>query len=228
MNSLEQVNKLVFSDPTRKPLICLIGIDGSGKTTHARKIIAQLQTKGYSCKYVWFGAPYLISFEFMILCRTLGLTKTHSLPQKLSYSEHQYYRNKAITQIWPWIRFLDLVVLVSLLVNLPRTRGFAVVCDRFVHDNLVEIMIDIRDCNLHKKMVGKLILRLCPIQSKVFLLDVNEEFAFKRKFDLPNFNYLVKRRQMYKSMAEDLPIHIISADRSFSSVNKELVMKINE
>ena len=73
--------------------------------------------------------------------------------------------------------------------------GLTVICDRFTPDNLVELMADIRDEKLHKKLVGHIMLRLVPHSSEVFFLDVGESYASQRKNDLPNIDYLVLRKQ---------------------------------
>jgi thymidylate kinase len=207
-------------------VICLIGIDGSGKTTHARKIISHLQQSGDKCRYVWFGTPYFLSYPFVVICRVLGLTEIHRLPNKVICSEHQYYRNKPVALIWPWVQFLDLAFFVFLRVYGPLKIGFTVVCDRFTHDSLVELMVDVRDEKLDEKLVGQLMLKLKPESSKVFLLDVNESFAFRRKLDLPNLNYLVQRKRKYYSIANHLHIPIIDAERPLLVVHKEIINRL--
>lgn len=204
-------------------VICLIGIDGSGKTTHARKIISHLQKSGEKCRYVWFGTPYFLSYPFMVICHILGLTETHRLPNEVTCSEHQYYRNKPVALIWPWIQFLDLALFVFLQVYVSLLLEFTVVCDRFVYDILVEIMADINDNKLYHKLIGRLILRLKPRSAVVFLMDVDEITAFRRKCDVPNLRYLTRRRNDFRLIAQHQNIPIINANQPFFLVNKEII-----
>ena len=210
-----------------KRIICLIGMDGTGKTTHAIGIIDYLRKHGYKYRYVWFGSPYFFSFPFMVICRLLGFTKTHHLANGFVFSEHLYFKNKSLSWIWPWVQFIDLMFFVGLRVYWPLKAGFTVVCDRFTPDNLVELMVDIRDEKLHKRLVGQLLLKMKPEGCNIFLLDVNESFAFQRKQDLPNLDYLVQRRRKYRSIASELRIPIINAERSFWVVNNEIIGNIN-
>ncbi len=204
-------------------VICLLGMDGSGKTTHAFQIISRLQKSGEKCRYAWFGTPFFFSYPFMILCRVLDLTKTYYLANGFTCSVHEYYKNKPAAYIWPWIRFIDLFFSVGLRVYVPMKAGFTVVCDRFVPDNLVELMVDVADDRLYKKFVGRLFLHLIPNSSKLLLLDVNESLAFRRKQDLPNIDYLVQRKHKYYLVADELQIPIISAEQSFCTVSGEIV-----
>lgn len=205
------------------PLICLSGIDGSGKTTHAIKIISNLQKSGERCRYVWFGTPYFLSYPFMVICRVLGLTESHRLANRETCSEHQYYRNKAVASVWPWVQLLDLAFLVFFQVYVLLLLEFTVVCDRFVYDALVEIMADVDDHKLYKKLVGRLILGLKPRSAKVSFIDVNEMTAFRRKGDVPNLKFLTRRRNDFRLIAEYQSIPIINANQPFFLVHKEIV-----
>lgn len=208
-------------------MVCLIGIDGSGKTAHAQSILLDLQKSGVKCKYVWFGNAYFLSYPFMAFCRVLSLTDTHRVANEATCSEHQYYKNKAVALLWPWVQVMDLVFFTILRVYLPLWRNFTVVCDRFVQDILVEIMADVDDNQLHKKLVGLPILRLKPRSAMVFLLDVNEAIALRRKHDVPNLRYLTRRRNNYRLISRDLKIPIVRAQGSFGCVHKQLVGMIH-
>jgi thymidylate kinase len=162
----------------------------------------------------------------MVVCRILGLTKTHRLPNDVTCSEHQYYKNKPIALIWPWIQFLDVAIFVVLWVYVPLMVGFTVVCDRFVPDILVELMIDVKDDKLHEKLVGRLILRMKPQSAIVFLLDVNEAIASRRKLDIPNLRYLTCRRNNYRKISHYLGIPSVDAEQPFIRVHQHIIKQI--
>ncbi|MGA3192910.1 MAG: hypothetical protein ABSD73_10435 [Candidatus Bathyarchaeia archaeon] len=204
-------------------LICLSGIDGSGKTTHALEIVSCLQKSGKKCRYVWFGAPYFLSYPFMVICRMLGLTETRYLSNRLIFSEHQYHRNRPVALVWPWIQLMDLALFVFMQVYMSLLFGFAVVCDRFIYDILVEIMVDVDDEELHHKRIGQLILHLKPRSAIVFLIDVDEMTAFERKCDVPDLKYLTRRRNDFRLIAESQNIPILNANQPFFLVHKEII-----
>ena len=204
-------------------VICIIGVDGTGKTAHAVETLNYLQSKGQRCKYVWFGQPYVISYPFMVLCRFLGLTKMHYLQQSQTYVEHQYYRNKPVALIWPWLVLIDLKISASLRVFLLALLGYTVVCDRYIYDILVEIMSDINDYKFYDKVVGRAILRLRPKSTFIVLFDVSDLTAFQRKKDIPNIEYVTRRRRSYHLIAKHLKIPIINADQPFEVVQKQLI-----
>jgi thymidylate kinase len=100
--------------------------------------------------------------------------------------------------------------------------GFTVVCDRFVYDNLVEVMVDINDSKLHEKLVGRLILKLTPKSSLQFFLDADEKTVFLRKQDIPNLRYFTCRRNNYRLISRDLNIVTVDAEGSFECIQKHL------
>lgn len=211
---------------SRPKALCLVGGDGTGKTAHAKKIIVDLQNAGTKCSYVWFGQPYLLSYPFMFLCNKLGYTENHVLPGKIVCQEHQYYRNKALAFVWPWIQLLDLAVLVFTRVYLPVWRGITVVCDRFIYDTLVELMADTNDNKLYKKTVGKLILSLKPKFALVIRLNVNAQTAFDRKNDVPDVRFLRVRRNNYQIISSQLKLETVDAEQPFDAVHQKIMQNI--
>jgi len=206
-------------------LICIIGIDGSGKTAHARKLISEIKKSGSRCKYVWFREPFFFSFPFMFLCRILGFVRKVSSQKNQIFIQHEYYE-KPIALIWPWIRLIDVIIFLSWKVYVPIWRGITVVCDRFIHDIIVDTMVDINDFSFHMTLPGQLVLKLVPPSAVVVLLDVDEKIAFQRKGDIPYLKYLTGRKKLYLSLATYLKILIIDTEQLFITAHKVLLKKI--
>jgi hypothetical protein len=158
----------------------------------------------------------------------LGFTKIHHLPNGRTVSEHQYYRSRGISSIWPWVQFFDAFVLVNLRVKVPLWRGFTVVCDRFVPDILVDLMTDIADDRLYEKLVGRLILGLAPRNSLFVSLRVSERTAWSRKDDIPELEYLNRRKRVYNLLTNHLRTLEISTEGPIVSVQQRLTFLINE
>lgn len=203
-------------------------MDGTGKTAHALQTISYLQKAGHKCKYVWFGTPYFFSLPFMVICRLLGYTRTRRAANGAVISEHQYYRNKLISKLWSWVQFFDVFVWVNVRVRLPLLFGFRVVCDRFVPDTLVELMVDTQNMRLAETLVGRLMIKLIPKSSKLVLLDVKEKTAWRRKKDVPVFEYLTRRRRGYHIISNDLQIPMVNAESSFGVVQRALLARLVE
>jgi len=204
------------------PLIHLCGIDASGKTAHLQLIKAHLIESGTKCKYVWGRWPAFLSYPFLLLCKVLGFSVVNR-GERGTYVCPVYYKNRAISKLWPWIFLFDTIIFAFTRIYLFLLCGYTVLCDRYVIDILVRLMNDIHDESLHMKIVGKLYLKLIPRSAVVILLDVDEEIAFKRKLDISSLTQLGSEREKFLKLAHELNIPRVDTSISFKEAHKKLV-----
>jgi GTPase SAR1 family protein len=65
----------VWAGELTKNLLCLIGADGTGKTTLAEKLVGELYAHSYPAKYVWFRFPRILTFFILFVSKITGFTK---------------------------------------------------------------------------------------------------------------------------------------------------------
>ena len=109
---------------------------------------------------------------------------------------------------------------------MPVWRGKAVVCDRFVHDTLAEVMTDIGDRTLLSKTAGKMYLSLKPSFAFVVRLDVSAQTAFSRKHDVPDVRFLRVRRENYDVLSSQLNLRIVDAEQPFETVHQSIMQDL--
>jgi thymidylate kinase len=212
-------------------IICIIGVDGSGKTSHAKRLTSSLKGLARArgkIKYLWFGSAYFFSYPFMALCRVLGLTSVFHIAHDYEYTEHQYYKNKPIAFLWTWIQFVDTFMFVVSRISIALTFRYKLILDRFVHDILVDLMVDIGRPDLYRALVGRLMLALVPDGTITFLFDVDENTSFRRKLDIPDRKYIAVRRQHYRSIAQYLGILEIDSSIAFDDVHEKLIAEVRQ
>jgi predicted nucleotidyltransferase len=206
-------------------IVILTGIDGSGKTRHAQTLVSDYLRMGEECSYIWMRTAYFFSLPFMVICRLIGFASMKKLPNGKNSIEHRYY-SKPISLIWPWVQFVDLLLFLMVRVYTRFMSRNIVVADRFIHDILVDLMVDVDNPHLHQSLVGKLILRLIPSGSITILFDADEQTALQRKSDTPSLQYLTTRRQKYKMLASYLAFSEISSVPPFDVVHEGLLDEI--
>jgi len=79
---------------------------------------------------------------------------------------------------------------------------------------LVDIMVDIEGHRTCAELAGHVMMTLIPGSALVFLVDVDEETAFKRKQDIPDISYLRIRRASYHRFANLENVHILREGES--------------
>jgi len=191
-------------------LVCLTGIDGSGKTTHARSLVAFLGEKGYNCTYVWAASRPVFSLAFFGLTKVLGYwkkTKKGMYTDPLEFAPSTVKGTLAV--FWRLFLLVDFQVRVLATVRVRLLRGLVVVCDRYVYDMIMEL----RASQLYTSTFEELATKMVPKPAVTFLLDVNVATARSRRGF--NTEQLSMRRRAFLELARKFNFVIIDSNRDF-------------
>lgn len=203
-------------------LICIIGVDGVGKTTHVQKLLDRIKKNRVVCRYAWFRFFHFISLPLLGYCRLANLT-IYEMKDGYRIGRHEFYKSKIISFLYPWILFIDMLPIYFIKIYLPLRFGYTVVCDRFVYDTLVDIMIDLRNFKIHKKIIGKLFISMTPSCTRTVLLDLDESIIRERRTDLMNEPSLKMRRRAYNIIAKEFNFPIIKNAATIGEVHEQIV-----
>jgi thymidylate kinase len=184
-------------------LICLTGIDGSGKTTLAHGLSDWLGARRQAYQYVY--ARFL-----PVLVRPLwGAAKLFFLSRRerrQGYSEYTA-RKRSLLKPGLFSRLHEISVLtdywfqILFKISLPLWAGRNLICDRYVYDTVVSDLAP--DLGYSPERMRKVIdscLAVMPRPDLVFLLDVPEATSLSRKTDVAAVDYLTERRGIYRSL----------------------------
>jgi thymidylate kinase len=206
-------SQLSINDLASPRLICLIGRDGTGKSTYTQELINLVSRNGGNAHRVWVRFPFFISIPILVYCRLTGLSY-YVENQGIRYGVWEMWRSRWVPRVFPWCQLVDTFLFMLIKIYLPILLGRTIVCDRFVHDILIDTMIGIGDQELDKKPVGQLFLSLAATnQGKLICLDLPQELALKRRPELkwdPTWSH---RRIYYQEICQENAIPII--DNSF-------------
>ena len=182
-------------------LICFTGIDGSGKTTVAKKVTTFLKEKDLPATYV-YGRLKLFIMKPLVFIGNKWFLKNYSITE--NYDEYTgkkknlFSKHKFMLKVYLYILLLDYLLQLMIKIKIPVLLGKIVVCDRYIYDTVItDIAVDM---NFSKRQVISLLDKcflLIPNPNLTFLVDVNEEVAYSRKYDVPDERYLKDRRSFY-------------------------------
>jgi len=202
-------------------LICLIGSDGVGKSTLVQHIIDFREAEGVRAKRVWFRYPFLFSIPILVYCRMSGLSY-YQEHDGVRFGRWEFWRSRWVPQVFPWLQLIDTAIYLYLFVRLPLWLGRDLICDRFIHDVLVDIMAGISDHQLYIKRVGQLFIRLVPDVADVVCIDATWDVIRRRRPDLIHDATWQVRRDLYHSLSKELEIPIVDNSRSVVLTQIEL------
>jgi len=195
--------------------ICFTGIDGSGKTTHARKLLEYLERHGVSTKYEWNG------FEPLLLQVLMNVGRAAFLRGKDMYRDYREYyyarrrlfRSIFISAFFQGTYFLEALLQVTFRVRLPLMLGRNMICDRYVYDTIVGLgaNLDYSDMRIRRMLRG--FCRFLPKPDLAFLIDLPEEIAYQRKNDTPSLGFLKDRRQIYLNVGKEFGMTVLDGSQ---------------
>ncbi|NVJ64182.1 MAG: glycosyltransferase [Flavobacteriaceae bacterium] len=197
-------------------LICIIGTDGSGKTTLSDAVVEVLQTRGESAERVWLGAESFLMKPVRGLLRLAWGKrrgkKPASAPKQGDGSQRTDYaaeiaRKNALARKYGWAtRFYIALVWADyrLQLALKRWRHRAadtIVADRYLFDVAINIGLTVgwspdEVVSFVRTRLGRLALP----EMRVFLR-VSPEVSLQRKDDIFDIDYLHLRFSYYEAIA---------------------------
>jgi thymidylate kinase len=207
--------------------ICLLGVDGVGKTLHARQLKEALSQNGVRTKYVWLRFVHITTLFLLGYCRVAGLTIYEDI-SGISVGKHCFYKSKLVAYIYPRLLYIDLLPAYLLKIVIPRLMGQTIICDRFVFDTIIDLMIDLNNDHFHETSIGRKYLHLVPEDAKLILLDLDLELIHKRRPELAVDALLARRQGLYRKLAQTYGIPIIDNAQSVSSVQKDILRALGD
>ncbi len=214
----------------RRVFICFTGIDGGGKTTHARKLVDFLASQGIQSSYIWNR------FEPVILKPLIKTGKAVFLRDKDMFKDYaEYFNSKKRLFRHRILHFLfgNAVLFECLLhalikVRLPLMFGKNVVCDRYVYDTVVGLAVDLDYSNQKVKRILQRLWYLLPRPDLVFLLDIPEDIAYQRKDDTPSIDFLKYQRQIYLDIGKEYGMVIKDGSKNLAELEEEIKEKVKD
>lgn len=205
-------------------LICIIGPDGVGKSTQVKMLIDRLRKEGIKCEYKWLRFHHFFSLPLLAIARLMGLSEVKTLESDGKIGYHYFERSKTISILYPIFLFIDTLVFNTIKIYIPiKLFKKTIVCDRFVYDTIVDLMVSTRNYEIYKSKIGELFLSLIPKDSKVIMLVTDEEILKKRREDVMHDNTLNLRIKLYKKLAGEFGIPMIDARLPMEEVRKSLM-----
>jgi len=202
--------------------IIFCGLDGSGKTTQANKLIEYFKNNKIKFHYSWLRYPNRLSLPFAAFLRIMKLSG-YPIPETRRKSGISDLRShETMKKWWKKIILSDLKMVSKSKVFEPFKKGQIVILDRFVIDTVVELAINTGEESSIEKTLKDFSI-LIPENSKIFFLDVDPEISYQRNKE-ESIPVLKSKRNLYLKLCEILHISVIDAKNSIETIH-EMILK---
>ncbi|MEN6292526.1 MAG: hypothetical protein ABFC34_10430 [Methanobacterium sp.] len=208
-------------------LIYICGPDGVGKSTQAKLVMESFKKKGKSYEYRWLRYHHLFSLPLLGIARLRGLSEVQTLENGEKIGYHYFYKSKIISSVYPLLLFLDSLIFSIAKLYIPRVVFKKnIVCDRFIYDTLIDLIISTHKTNLHWSLIGNNFLSLIPKNTKIVMLLAEEAELRQRRADVMQDKTLEMKMDLYRNFADKFDIYVIDASLPIDYVHKEILKKI--
>jgi len=205
-------------------LICFSGVDGSGKSRHAKSLFNYLSNQGYSGSYVWGGTRFLFSYFFYGLTWLLGFWTKSELEEgrvginPLGLAPKKLRRKLLVA--YRFFIFLDFQIKLLVKVRLPLILDRVVICDRCIYDLIASSMIP----DVFTKAFRNILFQTMPTPQLLFLMDTPTEVLCARR-RIP-INVLDKKRKAYLNLVHGNDFIILDTSNDFER-NQQKVRQLS-
>jgi thymidylate kinase len=211
----------------KNKLICIIGPDGTGKSTQIRLLIAAFQKMSINYEYRWLRFHHFISIPLLAVARILGYSEVVILGSGKKIGYHHFHNNWSLCHLYPLFLFADTFIFTAIKIYIPMIIfKKCIICDRFTYDTLVDLMISTGNYSIYDSVIGKLFLSLIPPNSKIVMLITSEDFLRSRRDDVLFDKVLSLKIKLYLDIAKKFNIDIIDASLSIDKIHLELCKKL--
>lgn len=204
-------------------LICISGPDGTGKSTQVTQLLDSLEKRGYHYEYRWMRFHHLFSFPILGLARILSLSEVVTLDNGEKIGYHYFYKSRLVPGLYKATMLIDTLIFTIHMVYIPnKLLNRRLICDRFIYDTLIDLMISTGDHQIYESRTGKFLQALIPDQSNTIILLADEKQLTGRREDLTHDKTLGQKINFYSTISVKFNIPVIDASLSVKEVNKKI------
>lgn len=208
----------------KNTFICFIGNDGSGKSTLAKALVDALREYDVECQYVVNRfEPYAMK-PFLFLFKIAFFNNEDMFRDYIKYHEKKkkLFKKPLVTFAYKQFLFVDYLIQTFIKIKMPMMLGKNIVSDRYIYDTVIS------HCGIHlnytTEKINKTIRNsfyLMPKPDLVFLMDIPDDVAFRRKNDIPSIDYLAERRELYLEIGKEFDMVILDASQDLEALKKD-------
>lgn len=197
-------------------LINIIGIDGAGKTTLAKALVANLRRRDDDVRYKYCQYFAKLLYPVKLAARVSVMRRTDEFKDYSGYNSVKQgtsSRFPRLAGLYAGIWLVDYMLQVFIKVAWPLMLGKKLVVDRYIYDIAVNISLTAnRDLAYAEKLVA-VFYRFMPRPDFIIFIDLPDAVAFSRKNDIQDVAYLQERSERYRALAQKNNFHTIDGTK---------------
>lgn len=183
-------------------IIAFFGPDGSGKTTQADLLAAELRRRGFKVRRAWIKNNHMLAYAAVRLLERLSPRSVVRSPSGAIVAHRLGNGGRLGRILWPWVELVGVLPNVILKAKIPALLGATVVADRYLPDTVVHAAMATGSTRLPNLLPYRIMLSMLGGASLVHV-DAAPEAAKARRGELADpISYLEVQRRLYREVVE--------------------------
>lgn len=200
--------------------VCFIGMDGCGKTTHAKTIYKELKKIGIDCAYIHHTYNLVDRLHPILRAWLQRLFLSQTNPS-VSSTKEKAPRSRIALTVLSIMAFTNGII-SYLIEPKPCTDCSLVIHDRYLYDHIVHY---IRSCPWP---LVRCYLQVIPKPDIIFLLDVPPMIAYERRDETTTIFYS-EYRKLYLTLTKEIDnnkLRVVDTSVNLSKVNSLILDRV--
>lgn len=203
-------------------VVGFVGTDGAGTTTHANNAIEFVESRGLDSQRDWARFDHRLSLPVLAFARMAGLTEVHGDPAAHTVRAHTFEESPLLGRLYAETLLWDQRRLATATVASIRQSTDVLVCDRFVLDGLVDLVVSTKEFDYLVNDVARRFWRLVPGDAVLIGLDCGPGALVDRRPDVAADPHVDIRVRAYRRLFEDERITVIDTSQPPAAARREV------
>lgn len=206
-------------------LVSLSGVDCAGKSTQIALLADALRQRGHRPEVFWYRPGY--SRELDVLRAAIRRLRPKLLPTSdQTEARQRTFSRPNVRRSWVAAAVADTLLQYGVKIRALRAGGRSVICDRYIHDALLDLELAFPD--LAPENAIRSLFDLCPQPDYSFLLMLPRETMYQRmeKKQEP-FSEPIERRnrryEAYATLARTGQLMVLDSTRPIEQVHHTIL-----